>query len=190
MIYGGNAIAFSPDGTLLATAGGDARLFSVATQDEIGKPFAAGGVYDVAFSPDGGTLATGAPDGVTLWNVATQRQIGAPLNATTVQAVAFSPDGELLATASKDGTIRLFDVASHEQVGSVLSTDSSTVQSIAFSPDGSLIATASEDGTVRIWDAVPTGDLLARVCALAGGSLTRQQWNSYVSSVGYEQSCA
>jgi WD40 repeat protein len=146
-------------------------------------------VLDVAFSPDGRTLATGAPNGAILWNIATKLPIGAPLNTAAVQALAFSPDGTLLATASKDGMIRLYDAASHQQVGSILSAGSDAIQDLAFSPDGSLIATANGDGTVRIWGSVPTNDLLPRVCALAGGSLTKQQWNSDVPSVPYQKIC-
>jgi WD40 repeat protein len=187
--YLNTVVAFNPDGTLLATAQDEVRLFSVATQDEIGAPFAAGGVNDLAFSPDGSTLATAGSNGAILWNVATRGQIGTPLNAGAVQALAFSPDGTVLVTASQDGTIRLWDVASHEQVGSTLSVNSDSIGSIAFSPDGSLIATANGDNTVRIWGAVPTSDLLTRVCAVAGGSLTKQQWNSYVPSVPYQRTC-
>ena len=183
------AVAFSLDGTLLAAAGSSVRLFSVATEAEIGKLSAPYGVNDVTFSPDGRTLATGAPNGAILWNIATKLPIGAPLNTTAVQALAFSPDGTLLATASKDGTIRLFDAASHQQVGSILSAGSDAIQDLAFSPDGSLIATANGDGTVRIWGSIPTNDLLSRVCALAGGSLTKQQWNSNVPSVPYQKIC-
>jgi WD40 repeat protein len=188
--HGGfGALAFSPDGTILAVAGGSVRLFSVATLAEIGKLSAPYGVLDVAFSPDGRTLATGAPNGAILWNIATKLPIGAPLNTAAVQALAFSPDGTLLATASKDGMIRLYDAASHQQVGSILSAGSDAIQDLAFSPDGSLIATANGDGTVRIWGSVPTNDLLPRVCALAGGSLTKQQWNSDVPSVPYQKIC-
>jgi WD40 repeat protein len=111
-------VTFSPDGTMLATAGGDGstRLWDVATQQEIGTPMTADAqpVYAAAFSPGGGTLATAGGDGTArLWDVATQQEIGTPMTADAqpVYAAAFSPGGGTLATAGGDGTARLWDVA-------------------------------------------------------------------------------
>ncbi len=77
------AVAFSPDGTTLATASaggsssGGTRLWDVATQQELGTPMTAGPepVYALAFSPDGTTLITASAGGSSsgsarLWNVA------------------------------------------------------------------------------------------------------------------------
>jgi WD40 repeat protein len=68
-------LTFSPDGTVLATAGGDGniRLWETATQQETGAPMTADTqpVYAAAFSPDGTTLATAGGDGtVRTWDVA------------------------------------------------------------------------------------------------------------------------
>ena len=74
---GVGAVAFSPDGKLLATAGGDGyvRLWNPATRQAAGAPLPAvsnGSVNAVAFSPDGKLLATAGGDGyVRLWNPAT-----------------------------------------------------------------------------------------------------------------------
>ena len=53
-----------------------------------------------------------------------------------VTAVAYSPDGRTLATGSWDSTVRLWDVATHTQLGAPLLGHDDTVNSIAFSPDG------------------------------------------------------
>jgi WD40 repeat protein len=68
-----------------------------------------------------------------------------------VHAVAFSPDGHTLLTGSYDGTARLWDVASHHQIGASLNGHGE-VYSVAFSPHGNLVATGGEDTMVRLWD--------------------------------------
>ncbi len=156
---GSAAVAFSPDGKLLATASADggARLWDVASHRPASPPLAPGspGVTAVAFSPDGKLLATASADGgARLWDVASHRPASPPLapGSPGVTAVAFSPDGKLLATASADGGARLWDVASHRPASPPLAPGSPGVTAVAFSPDGKLLATASADGGARLWD--------------------------------------
>jgi hypothetical protein len=68
-----------------------------------------------------------------------------------VESVAFSPDGTTLASGGDDNSVRLWDVASHRQVGSPL-IDDSGFSSVAFSPDGKTLASGSGDNSVRLWD--------------------------------------
>ena len=151
-VYG---VAFSSDGTLLATASKDktARLWDPATGDCLRALTGHDGpVYGVAFSPDGTLLATASKDGTArLWDPAT----GDCLRALTghdgpVYGVAFSPDGTLLATPSKDRTARLWDPATGDCLSTLTGHDG-PVWGVAFSPDGILLATVSEDKTTRLW---------------------------------------
>lgn len=186
-----SAETFAPGGSVLATFGNEVRLFSVASRRAIGAPFATGvgTIAEAVFSPDGRTLATASNSGVVLWDVATQRQIGTALNVDVgpVNAVAFSPDGMILAVADQDGTIRLWDVASHEQIGSPLVVNQDPVDGVTFSPDGTVLAASS--GGTRLWGMPPTRDLVDHVCAIAGGSMSRAQWNSYVKSEPFQPTC-
>src|ERR1022692_2792268 len=150
------SVAFSPDGSLLATASHDrtARTWDAATGDtRTTLEDHTSAVNAVASSPDGALLATASADGtVRLWDAAT----GAPRatlegHTSAVNAVAFSPDGSLLATASADRTARTWDATGTARA--TLEGHTSPVLGVAFSPDGSLLATASDDRTARTWDA-------------------------------------
>ena len=152
------SIAFSPDGTTLASGSWDStmRLWDAVT----GAPKHTleghrGDVYSIAFSPDGTTLASGGWDNtVRLWDAVTgAHKYTLEGHRGDVYSIAFSPDGTTLASGGWDNTVRLWDAVTgaHKYT---LEGHRGDVYSIAFSPDGTTLASGSSDNTVRLWDAV------------------------------------
>ena len=150
------AIAFSPDGKLLATTGddGSSRLRDPVTgrisRTLRGHP---GGATAVAFSPDGKLLATAGKDGKAhLWNPTTGKRVRVLSGHTGgTSGLAFSADGDLLATVGADGGARLWRTRTGEPVRNVAPSAPSPLACVAFSPDGSQLAFGSEDGRTVLW---------------------------------------
>jgi WD40 repeat protein len=169
-----SAVAFSPTGRLVATAGGGgARLWELPSGAPRATCAPPGGWICQAFSPDGTTLAVGGANHlvtVSLWDPSTGRRRGElrdPGSVSTpwrsgptapppdepslrVAAVAFSPDGATLAAGCSDGIIRLWDIASG-QLRRTFSGHVAVVRGLAFAPDGRTLASLGEDNMLNLW---------------------------------------
>ena len=160
-------LVLSPDGKTLATGGQDgaAVLWDAAAGKELRRFEGEAGVCrDLVFSADGKRLAvvvSGRP--VHVFDTATGAEVRltapappeggvAPGGVASVEAegAAFSPDGKLLATGGQYGAVRLWDLASGQQVR-VLNGHAGWVMGLTFSPDGRTLA-AGNWRNVRLWE--------------------------------------
>ena len=156
------AIAFSPDGQLLAYAVGNSLLFADLTTWSLLRANAdhTGPILSLVYTPDGSGLVTGSGDGtLRLWNVASAScRLVLLGHDGQVRSVVMSPDGMTVASGSDDGTVRLWDTATGSELH-VLQGHDGPVRSVVMSPDGMTVASGSDDGTVRLWDTATGNEL-------------------------------
>jgi WD40 repeat protein len=175
-----SAVAISPDGALVASAGTNdtVRLARLAdgssVRDLVGHT---GGTESVAFSPDGSMLASTSNDRwLRIWDVASGtllQSISQGGGNSQFTAVAFHPDGQHVAADWNRTNVGLWSVADGMPVRETPSTAAGgfygSIMSIAFSPDGTLVAAAggNRGGDVNIHiirasDGQPLRSLLTR----------------------------
>lgn len=171
------AVAWSPDGRELATAGWDrvVRVFDAKTWVE--RHQLSGHqdwVRGVAWSPDGRELATAGWDcGVRVWNLASGRPRLFRGHTQRVTAVAWRPGGGQLATASSDGTVKVWDPASPPDP--VVSRPfTAEAISLAFTPPGDGVVaaglSAERPGQLVLCDLDPRTGAARSAAAFAGSA--------------------
>ena len=104
---------------------------------------------------------------VSMWELTTGREVRRFDQPTHMSSMALSHDGRYLLTGSNDQTVRLWDVASGQQLRLFLG-HSNCICSVAFSPDGKYVLTGGDDQTARLWD-TQTGQELRIFISHTGG---------------------
>jgi WD40 repeat protein len=179
-------------------------LWDVATRKQIGRPLTGHNAYvfSMAFRRDGKALASIGEDGtIIMWDIASHQQLGLPIAGHKGGAgkvtVAFSPDDQMLVSGGcgrssgavcEQSEIRLWDVATRQELGVPLIGHKGGITGLVFSPNGKTLASTGNDGTIIFWD-ISVESWVGRVCGIAHRNLTPGEWRQYLGDEAYRKTC-
>jgi WD40 repeat protein/tetratricopeptide (TPR) repeat protein len=148
-------VLFSPNGELLAAAGGNAvRIWSTALFQRVATlPEQKGQVSDLAFAPESDRLAVATHwDHLRRWDISTVQERAAQslgaLDAGGVR-VAYAPDGALVVGDNK-GLLRLIPAGDTQPTQEVAAHDGE-IMAMAITPQGDQLLTAARDNLIKLW---------------------------------------
>ena len=149
-----NGLAFSTDGTSLASSGEDSEihLWDVLTYKLMYTHLKTFNAQALAFTSDDKYLLAGSFGGsVQSWNLDTrQKMISFKGHRDSIRAVAYSPDNKIVASGSWDSTVRLWNAVSGDQIG-MISGHTLSVERMGFAPNGYTVAGTAK-GVINLWD--------------------------------------
>ncbi len=147
-----NHVAFSPDGSKLATSGddGELKVWEPSTGQLLSSLSGSGSAYGPSFSADGSLVAAAwdARGEIRVLDLSTDRVIS-DARVDDAFGTALSPDGKRVAAASVSGRGAVFDVESGEKAFRLSGGES---RAVSWSPDGRYVA-ASSDASIKVWEA-------------------------------------
>ncbi|MFP5275120.1 protein kinase domain-containing protein [Coleofasciculus sp.] len=157
-----HAIAFHPDGQMLASGGADRSVKLWHLDSDVSHCTLSGHsnlIDAVVFSPDGQFLVSGSWDHtLKIWQLSTQTLTHTlKQHSGWIKSVAISLDGKILASGSADQRIKVWNFKTQD-VQNSLDGHSSMIQTVAISPDGQTLASGSVDRTIKLWN-LATGEI-------------------------------
>lgn len=152
------SVNFNATGDTIASASLDGRVIlwdanrlSRLAKLVVNKPFA---LTRLAYHAAPDTLIYGGAGGsLFVLDQATNQETELTGHTDTITALAFQPDGKHFASASFDNTLRLWDSATHKQVGNSATSTGGIINSLAFDPSGAKLVSGDASGVIIFWEA-------------------------------------
>lgn len=172
------ALAFTPNGEKLVirNAGtSTTEIWNIATDRPPQRLTGVASLWGpISLTPDGRVLATqsNSPNAADLWNTHTSEQIATLkasknwidklstwFHSSMIYALGFAPDGKTLAVGTANKEIQLWNITTHQRVGT-LKAHKHVVCELVFSPDNTILASGDTGGEIHLWK-LPIGNHLA-----------------------------
>ncbi len=146
------SVAWSADGTLLASGSDDAHVFiwnpNGTVQHDIPHP---GSVQSLAWSPDQQRLMTGSLNQVAFYSAQNANRIALHHHAKMVTSVAWAAHNQMQAVSAGQDDLALVWNTNNYQRQATFQRHTTAIMSVSWSADGQAVASGTQGGAIRVW---------------------------------------